>query len=239
MLKLFKNKSIFAIFSLIFLVNFIFSKSYIMAEAQNTEKVFYLNEHQSIDGTLFTSDELLGPGDKLNKEFYIANNNNFKCTLKSISITGKIYNEKKKLLAKEDTEYQSFIKSSQMNFYCENEIIYSGNVDETLIFSSKDGNSVDLEKNSKKKFKIEYALSKEADSSTMGLEHKFDISFNFSGNDPNIIDKGTDEDIVVIEKGVGGSLVQTGSMVDTKVLLGIGSIILVCGLVFSFKRKRE
>lgn len=234
-MKIFKKNSWRVFLCVLLLSLFSFPRVTIKANDNSQEKVFYLNNNQSIEGTLFTSDELLSPGDKLIKNFYIANDNDFKCILKSIIIDGKIYNNQGKLLKKEDTEYQNFIKNSKINFYCEDKIIYSGNVDEVLTFNLADENSTDIEKGSKKKFKIEYSLGKEADESTMGLQHKFNINFNFSAVDAAVIDEGGG---TTIEKGVlGGNLVQTGYFMDTKVLLIAGSLLCITGLLLFIKRK--
>jgi hypothetical protein len=193
----------------------------VKANKNTPEKVFYLNNEQSIKGTLFTEDELIGPGDKLLKEFYIINNNSFKCFLKSIDLNGKLYDKNRNILNKDSNEFKNYMKNSRISFYCEGELIFSGNIDEILNISLTGDDSIEMIENGKKKFQVEYSLDKNADNNTMNMEHKFDISFNFSADDSQVIDKG-----------VSGGLVQTGSFIDIKLLLVLGSLLCIIGVMF-------
>lgn len=134
------------------------------------------------------------------------------------------------VLRKDTPEYINYIKNLSINFYCEDQLIYLGKMDEDEILSFIGDQSIEIDQNGRKKFKIEYMLSEDVDEIVMGMEHKFDIEFNFDSMDAS---KTT-----IIEKVVTGSiLVQTGSIIDTKVLIVCGFVLIILGLMFLRKRK--
>lgn len=233
-MKILIKISIYFAFLLSFLFSFIYFNYSIKAAEEDTIKTFYLNDQQSVGGTLFSDDELLSPGDKIAKEFYIANDKEFKCFLKDILIDGKLYGSNKNILKEDEIAYKNYIKNSFITFYCEGKLIYSGNVQESLAFNLIGDDIIDIDKKSKKRFYIEYSLSENADKTVMGMQHKFNIDFNFSSVDPNGIDHS---ETTTIDKVVGGGhLVQTGSILDTKLLIVIGVLISVLGILLVTKK---
>lgn len=218
---MFKNNNTYFIFILCLLLNLIFYENLVKAAEDRSTKTFYLNDNQSISGTLSWDNELLGPGDKLVTEFYIANDKDFSCFLKGIKIDGRLYGKDKRILTEEDIEYKNYIESASMSFYCEGKMIYSGKIQEELAFNLTGDDSIQLSENDKRKFSIEYSLDEEADKSLMGMQHKFNIDFNFSADDG------------------APTLVQTGSIIDMKIIFGLGALMLIVGVVILVNIKRR
>jgi hypothetical protein len=174
-----KNKtSIYIAIMLLICVSF--SPYLAKANSSNECEVFYLNDHHSITGTLFGDEETIYPGKTIKKEFYIANNKSFDCYLNGIDISGKLYSIDNKPLNRNDCRYKRYLSSAEVSFLCEDNLIFSGTIEDFLSDSSVIAYQSVIKRNRKKKFSIEYSLDREADSSTMELKHKFDISFRFS-----------------------------------------------------------
>ncbi|MBK5240643.1 hypothetical protein [Clostridium sp.] len=233
------NKHIKSSFNAVFIISLFFNiiifSTFVSANENIPEKVFHLNSDKSINGTLFTSDELIGPGDKLVKKFYIANDNNFNCFLKQIVIDSKFYNKNNVLLKKDNPQYLNYLENLSISFYCEENLIYTGKMDENLKLNFTGDKSIEIENSGKRKFTIEYMLSSDVDKIVMGMQHKFDIDFNFDKANASVTDFNKKP---IAEKVVTGSvLVQTGSIIDTKVLIICGSILIILGIMFLKKRK--
>ncbi len=232
-MKILERYGVYVAFSLIILFGSIIYGNSVKAYEGNPIKTFYLGDNQTISGTLFSDDILLGPGDKLSKEFYIENNKDFKCFLKDITIDSKFYGRNMELLKDTDIEYKNFIKNASISFYCEDKLLYSGSVKKYLDFNLLGNDAVEINSNDKKKFYIEYSLSEDADKSIMGMQHKFNIDFHFSADDITSVDNSKTP-----TQETGGRLIQTGSIIDLKVLMIIGTLFCIAGVVVFLSRKK-
>jgi hypothetical protein len=234
-LKKYIKCSFVAVFIISLFFNVIIFSTFVSANENTPEKIFHLNNNKSINGTLFTGDELIGPGDKLVKKFYIANDNNFNCFLNQIVIDGKFYNKNNVLLEKDNPQYLNYLDNLSISFYCEENLIYTGKMDKNLKLKFTGEQAIEIGNKDKRKFTIEYMLGSDAGNIVMGMKHKFDIDFNFDSTDATV----TDSSIPTITGKVvkGSVLVQTGSRIDTKVLIICGSILIILGIMYLKKRK--
>lgn len=178
MLTLIRRKTSLYVFSILLLCFYAFPGS-VKANSNSGDKVFYLNDNQSITGTLFGEEESIYPGKQLKREFYIANNKSFDCYLKTIDISGKLYAKGNRLLSVNDSEYVNYVSNARIRFLCEDNVIFSGTIEDFLDDNFRINYYTEIRRSRRRKFTIEYLFDIDADNSTMELRHEFDITFRF------------------------------------------------------------
>lgn len=208
------------VFSLVFLtVELVFDFT-ISAEENKKNSVYFLNNQGQVNASIFSKDDILYPGKKIVKEFYIANDNNFKCELRTLDINGELRDKNKNLIASTQHEYQEFMNNVDINLYTQDREFFKGTAEEFIKANLLNGNSIFISKNSKLKFIMEINMNMKPDNSTMNMEYIFTLSSNLLGDEIH-----------------SDNLVQTGSKFDTGVLIIIGCILFGSGLAICFFHK--
>ncbi|ERI92105.1 hypothetical protein HMPREF1982_02645 [Clostridiales bacterium oral taxon 876 str. F0540] len=208
----------------------------VYAEENNkTQSIYYLNSNGIVNGTLFSNEDVLWPGRKISKEFYIANDNNFNCIIKNIVIDGELRNKNSVILNVEDIQYKEFMKNTFIKMYCDDKEIFSGNADSLIWINMPDETTINSYK--KKKFVMEFYFDEAANKSAMDMKYILNMQTNFDATDSISTDIPSDISDM-IEKGVlGTSLVQTGYFIDYNLLLISGALLTILGLALVLKKK--
>jgi hypothetical protein len=187
----------------------IITSSVVQADSNSDKRVIYLNQSEDKDTFIFNNEMLISPGDKIIKEFKIINNNNFKSSINRISLKGSLFDNSGNIIDKSKVEYNEFLDNSMLTFYCDGKELFKGNLDEFLSFDLAGEQIIKIGKNESKNCAIEYEISENAGNRIMGVEYKFDMAFDYSEI---------------------STIVQTGEMMDFKVLIIIGTLLLSIGL---------
>jgi hypothetical protein len=209
MLRL-KSVNTYILFSTIFFICFNFFYNPVKANESSTKKIFYLKDNGGNNGSLFTYNELFYPSKKLTKEFYIANNKSLDYSLKEVKLDNKLYGKDREVLRKDSIEYKNFISNVSIKLYCESKLLFSVSLEDILLGNYKINYYTEIQTDNMKKFLIEYALDEQADNTTMGIEHKFNIIFNFSEVEK---DKPNDNVGGISDNGGGNSTDDSGSTI--------------------------
>ena len=194
----------------------------ITLKAAEDEKkiVYHLTNKGNVNEVLFTGDELVWPGKTLKKEFYIANDNGFQCYIKNIIVDGELKNKEGKKLDKDTIEYKNFMKDAKIIFSYEGKEIFNGSGEEFLSANLLGDNSIAINSGEMKKFAIEFTFDKASSNSTMNLQYIFNIHANIAAAE-------------------GTGLVQTGYLIDDKVLIAAGIIFCLLGVTVILKKKYD
>lgn len=206
----FKNKIVF--FSALIIIIFL-QGGFAEAEEASNKKIFYLNEKGVTSGLIFSKEDLLWPGKKVVKEFYIVNDNNFKCYLKNLSVGGKLEKQNGTQLNSSREEYRNFMNNVQVRFCTENKELFNGSAEEFLNINAINNNCFALNEKEKKKFYLEFYFKEGANNSTMNLNYIFNINANYFNENKSIL-----------------SEVKTGAVIDNKMLLIIGLLLCIGGI---------
>lgn len=218
------------IFIFIFMAAITVPKS--LVKADDNKIIYHLSDKGSLNEILFIGEEIMWPGKTLEKEFYIFNDNDFQCYVKNIIVDGKLYDKNGKELDKSTAEYKNFIKDTKLSFSYEGKELWKGNEDSLINKNLVEENSIAINANEMKRFKVQFLFDRDSNNSTMKLQYKFNIQVNFASIDAAYIPP--------IDKGVKGeTLVQTGSFFDTYVLTIFGVLLFVLGFVLYLKKDKK
>ena len=227
-----KNLKRFCCFVCIFIFVIAITVPKTLIRADENKIIYHLSDKGNLNEVLFTGEEIMWPGKTLEKEFYISNNNDFQCYVKNIIVDGKLYDKNGNELDKSATEYKNFIKDTKLSFSYEGKELWKGNEDSPLNKNLVEENSIAINANEMKKFKVQFLFGEDSDNSTLKLKYKFNIQVNFAAIDAAYLPP--------IDKGVKGeTLVQTGSFFDTYVLTIFGVLLFVLGFVLYLKKDKK
>lgn len=196
--------------------------SCVSAEEAKGHTIYFLNHEGQVNASIFSKADMLYPGKKIVKEFYIANDNNFKCEIKTLDIFGELRDKNNTILSDPQHAYREFMDNVKINFYSDDRKYFNGNAEDFLKSNLLNNQSIFIDKKSKKKFTIEIEMDMKADNSTMNLQYIFTLSTNIFGDEVN-----------------NGNLVQTGSRIDTNILIIIGTIIVLSGVLLYILYKKD
>lgn len=235
----------------LFIAMFIIMNLSIGVKAEEvSSKVYFLNESGQINESLFKDDEYLCPGSNMVKEFYIVNNNDFTCSIKSLKVGGnliqgsgadknrvfsdslhlqisaekdgiKYLNENGKL---SNSGYREFMDNVHIKFYAENIELFNGSAEDFLKVDIKPEN-LDIKGRDKIKLVMELSMKEMTNNEAMDKVYMFNILTNLIGENAKI------------QSSESGNLTQTGGIINTRYMMIAGGILIIVGFIL-FLNKR-
>lgn len=215
-------KNIKRIFIIVFSILLVLSgTAYADENEVKKDTVYFLNDRGQMNQSIFSEKDMLFPGEKIEREFYIANTNSFKCELKTLDITnGELRDRKNNVLGNTDDRYKEFMRTVKIHFYTEDRELFKGSAEDFFKANFLDNKPIEINSNDKKKFIMEIEMDMSSDKKTMDLEYIFTLVSNLCGDEGKI-----------------GNLVQTGGRIDTTVLLISGITLIIIGIALYCSRK--
>lgn len=191
------------------------------AEEEKPSKAYFLNDRGQINESIFTEEDILWPGRKIVKDFYIVNNNEFIFNIKNFKTNGSITLNNNKNLASNNSAYEDFVDNVNVKLYMENKEIFNGNAEEFLNMEIINDKIIVMAKD-KMKFSMNISMSENASNESMGISYMFKILANINDEDTS-----------------ASSLVKTGSMINTKILTITGATFIILGFIIFLNKKLD
>lgn len=198
--------------------------SKVKADSANLKDfMIIINDKGEKSAALFTeSDGLWGPGTTKSKKFTMENTSRYDFTFENIKVDLGLNDFNNSKIQKNNKIYEEFLKSINLALSDESGVLYEGKLLDLFHGIDVNGLNITIPANTKKLLNIKLSMDKSGGNSLQALIGRSEISFvgHSMGNGNG-----------------GGTLVQTGYILDFKMLIGIGSVIFLGGLIILFKRK--
>lgn len=211
------------------LILFIFSlnTSYFpKADSSNSttdKKIISLNEQGEASTSVFNeNDGLWAPGIEKDKSFYLQNNSTDNCTLNKINFKISLMDAEGNIIDSSSDRYKNFNNVMNATLECNGKTLFNGKLSDLLNSDMNFKNDITINGKNKIKTYLKLSMNTDADSSLQNLVGIIDISFVFTSLDGS---------------SLVNSLVKTGSIIDTKILIILGIIFIATGSFVVIRRK--
>lgn len=226
----------------IILILFVFSLSTfysVKAEAFSNvdeKKIIQLNKQGKAVISIFNEgDGFWAPGFEKNKSFYLQNNSTDKCMLNKIKFQISLKDAQGNAITSASDRYKKFVDAMNGTLVCDGKILFSGKISDCIKVDTDFKNEVAIDSRSNIKMDLTFSMNSDADDSLKNLTGSIDISFLF-----NSLDGSSLADSFTKKGQLVDSLIQTGSIIDTKVLIILGiAFIALGGFIIIKKRKND
>lgn len=216
----------------IILILFVFSwNTFYPVKAESTNstnddnKIICLNEQGEASTSVFSkTDGLWAPGIDKTKSFYLQNNSTNNCTLNKINWIVSIKDAAGNVIDSSSDRYKNFNNYMNATLVYKGKTLFNGKLSDLLKDEINLKNNITINERSKIKMDLTFSMSSDADSSLQNLIGSIDTSFLFTSLDGS---------------SLVNSLVKTGSMIDTKVLIIVGIIFIGLGGFIITRRKNH
>jgi hypothetical protein len=210
---------------LCFLLEIGFLYSSVKADSTYSENnVIFLNDKGEKSAALFNEcDGLWGPGTTKSKKFFMENTSRYDFTFENLKVNLGLTDFNNIKIEENNKIYGEFLKSINLVLSDESGVLYEGRFIDLFHGINVNGLKITVPANSKKLLNIKLTMDKSSGNSLQALIGKSEIS---------VVGHS-------IGNGNGGeTLVQTGSILDFKMLIGIGMVIFLVGLFILIKKKK-
>lgn len=185
--------------------------------------VILLNTSGQSNAQIFSeNDGLWAPGATKAKKFALNNTSKYDFILENIKINFSITDRNNLQIQEGSKIYDEFLNSMELALSDESGIFYQGTLHDLYQGGNVSASKITIPSNSEKVFNLKVSMDKSSSNSLQDLTSICDISV-FSHS----IDDGNGD----------GSIVKTGTLLDNKVLIFIGSSIFSCGLLLLIKKR--
>jgi hypothetical protein len=219
------KKGILIITFLCFILGMEFFYSNVKAESNGSKDfVIILDEAGQKSVPIFSeNDGLWAPGATKSKKFIMNNTSKYGFIFENANISLGITDHSNNKIQEDSKIYEEFLKSLEMVLSDEDGVLYQGK-----LFDLYHGDNVIVSMNAipaytRKMFNVKVSMEKSSNNFIQDLNGKCEISVLGRSIDGGNVD---------------GGIVKTGTFLDFRMLLGIGSLILFAGL-FILINKRE
>lgn len=234
-----KQKIIMIIFISI-LVIFLFIAVYsVKAKAFNNvndKKIISLNKQGEAVISIFNEEDgFWAPGVEKNKSFYLQNNSTDKCMLNKMKFQVSLKDAGGNAIDLSSDRYKKFVNSMKGTLSCGGKVLFNGKISDLIDVNKDLKNDIAIDSRSNIKMDLTFSMSSDADDSLKNLTGSINISFLFKSLDGSSLTDSFSKKGQLVD-----SLVKTGSIIDTKVLIILGIIsITLGGFIIIRKRKND
>lgn len=199
--------------------------SNVKADSANSKDfMIIINDKGGKSAALFTeSDGLWRPGTTKSKKFIMENTSRYDFTFENIKADLGLTDFNNSKIQKNNKIYEEFLKSINLALSDESGVLYEGKLLDLFHGIDVNGLNITIPANTKKLLNIKLSMDRSGGNSLQALIGKSEISVVGRS-----IESGKDN----------GTIVQTGYILDFKMLIGIGMVIFLVGLIILFKKKK-